>query len=549
MNLKAFFDSLSNPLNDKEILQELLNIYGLGNYYTRLMALGDDTPEQGKVNQAEKDRFFAYIFNTWKANILSLTQEDIERLKEEKILKNDILYVYQYLRNVPDLKSEFEVRKCLWTNIESKEMAASLERYNPFSKYKSSTWTYAASRYTDNCHAVGFPIRHRLYVNVDCAYVHLFANELVRKCAETKLEYEFKFNTDDSRKDSVVIYCSDENLVLFVKLCEEIKQEHPEMVIYQPPILSARYKDWLGYGAESVEEKGESYNSLRAKVIEEALGNVCSEFYSRDNMTITIGGKKYPIEKYISYLVVNSLITNMRRTYELDKALGYNVKDYDLKALDDKKNITDLQRKVSAYINLDLNMLRGFSSAKPVYLTKIGSREILLTPGLVKSSAIAFFKSVVKNDDVVLEMIREEILTIGKKYGISDKHFYVREHFQELYDEQRKEEEARKRVVASRVSDNMRLYQVYADKLQEICSMIEAGKKDNIDACFEVLDGYRLGMDRVNIYVLDYASDDIHARTQYYLSQMTNALKEENLYQYRYLRNMYENYEAMDKKL
>lgn len=59
-----------------------------------------------------------------------------------------------------------------------------------------------------------------------------------------------------------------------------------EYGIFQPPILSGKIDNWIGYGSEPtmlLEGERTSFNKIRAKIVEKAITNVCANYSFGDS--------------------------------------------------------------------------------------------------------------------------------------------------------------------------------------------------------------------------------------------------------------------------
>jgi hypothetical protein len=153
----------------------------------------------------------------------------------------ELVYIRKYLKDVPDVTTRDEVERILWTECPT-NLKDIIARNDPFTAPNVYPLIYAASSFI-NVGVPSQPARHRLYLNVDSDCTYLLANKLREKCNELKLQYEYKFQPDGTRDDSFVVYCTDENLMLFIDILEKLRKDNVRLKngIKKPPILTAVY--------------------------------------------------------------------------------------------------------------------------------------------------------------------------------------------------------------------------------------------------------------------------------------------------------------------
>ena len=147
----------------------------------------------------------------------------------------------------------------------------------------------------------GKDIKHRLYINADYTDTFKFFEYFIKKCEERNIPFYFKtgyfdFNGNGvvyeditlTRSESGVIYATDQYIVEYTNICLEIAAEHPELKFMSPPAVTSAINGWLGYGMEPAVH--DSFNSVRAKVFNDALFNGVNSFISANgNLTCSNG--------------------------------------------------------------------------------------------------------------------------------------------------------------------------------------------------------------------------------------------------------------------
>lgn len=93
----------------------------------------------------------------------------------------------------------------------------------------------------------------KMYLSIDNHDLHYFANALIASLLEKKYDdFDFKINNEPeiNRRDSVVIYCNDENFGKYVTLVQDIIKKHPEIHFHSPNLLGAPYDEHIYCGRD-----------------------------------------------------------------------------------------------------------------------------------------------------------------------------------------------------------------------------------------------------------------------------------------------------------
>jgi hypothetical protein len=120
----------------------------------------------------------------------------------------------------------------------------------------NSDWYSINSQTIDNRSLESKEYSRKIYLSVDNKDLHNFSVELLDKCSELGIDYDFKINGQDAyrRYDNVVIYCSDSEFVKYIQAIEEIKSENTNMDFGEAHLLSYHYNEYIGVAP--MEKKG-----------------------------------------------------------------------------------------------------------------------------------------------------------------------------------------------------------------------------------------------------------------------------------------------------
>lgn len=554
MDVPEFLNSLTNPLKDKNVIKKIISAYGYGNYYTNIVKTNIEDKETGMRDNVESDRLYSRVFNSWKRNIIDMSKETYDEKFKNGKLDDDFPYMRQLLKTVPDLSTRQEVLDFLYKQKDEK-FSKALEKYNPFDR-PTTSWSYFANRYVDNYQSSTYYPRHRLYFNIDSSYVHRVANLFLDYCAKYNLIYEFKFDEYADRADSFVVYCSDDNLMLFLKIFELMRKEYPDIVphFHKPPLFSGVYNGWLGYGEEWSKAES-SYNDDRCNIIESELDLSLDEWQKNACFyRVNIGNKSFSIIDYIVLKVYNQKLAYLKKEYDFKKRLGCLEAKHNLLLMnnvDDRKKLFDTVKKF-VYLNASAIYGTGNVSLSSLELDVVPGEKYFLYYSDVKREVIDLFKSNIINDSKKLSEIQTKITDALDRKGISGKMVFSNETNEELVSYSSDIEEKRK-VVASRRADNVKIYGECFHLLDQMRAIVKNNSKeaamnlilplrDKMRALINVLTKMQLSR-------FSSGSDDFDERMQTYIAYMIKCIKNCDITSYDYFANILMSYESVERHL
>jgi hypothetical protein len=286
MTLTELYDSLQDPLTDENLATIVKNYSESKDsykFYDKLNNIEDEKISLG----AETNSFYPHRFNMWKNRLT--TEYNIDRLRE---INESLADLGEFMQDVPDIETKKqydEIRQQLlkkfgenFINLYDIFLGFADDGYftdknrdltqPPKPEFTQITSYQAKPNFDEEQSEVS----DRLYMNVAPDKRLDFAEMYMTKCDDYSLPYIFKFAARDKRDDNMVIYSTTENLSKNIQVLTEILDEHPEIksAIGNPPIISSKINNWIGYGAEPDEyikdscSFSKSYSQLRAKILE-----------------------------------------------------------------------------------------------------------------------------------------------------------------------------------------------------------------------------------------------------------------------------------------
>lgn len=409
MKLMEFYDSINNPIDDDQVIEELIACYanrskGVGGFYGQITETVDK--KTGVNYKDDVDKFHSMMFNKWKNRIVSMTDESLKRAYGDVRYNKYISKLKDYLKTIPDVSTKEEANKILYSKKDDSDLEEAFSRFSWSSVGFSTGWIFAISCYTNPNEILSFNVEHRLYINTESLDTYKFANLFIEKCDEHKMPYYFKFDDYGNRDDTLVIYSSTEYLTKYLDILKEIKRDNPELVsnIKKPPLLSGKVDNWIGYGTEPeyIPERGKvSFNSIRADAIEDIIDkNIKKWVLNHLNDRISFRGQKISFYDFIVKLSIDDI-----NSFIQSKNNG-EIDSYELNNLVNNNLITMINKVCSGDkdCGIDINLKNG---------KKVSYRGFKLEELIEELSA-----GIIKYDPSVKRLIKEQIKKDAVKNGI-----------------------------------------------------------------------------------------------------------------------------------
>ncbi len=315
---------VENPLNEV-ILNRIIGFYSQNNdnIYSNIMS--GNKRNNSRINEEDRVAFNNSMFNSWKNEILNLSEKEAIDLFEEVKIDKDFIPLRNFVSKHSDIENEEEFKKLVVDN----------DLENTYNAYKwdsnrlaMTPWIYAYSNKINSHKYPPFEVKHNLFINTNCDDTYKMASLFKEACEKKGLPYCFKLNESPFRDDSIIIYSSDELLEEYTNILDDIKKEDPLLVsrINNPPMLSAKLK-YYGYGGEpSKDEEGRfrSYNEVRTTIIERSILEITKRWLYR-NRNLSLNG--VTIMEALAKEYSSRLFTIMKNEYvnalEYEKTTSY----------------------------------------------------------------------------------------------------------------------------------------------------------------------------------------------------------------------------------
>ena len=407
MDLKELYDSIDDTLTDDNV-SKLIEIYSKnGNFYNDLTDnYSKDIPKDinNVFNRVERDKFYANCFNAWKKNIVSMSKEEFKVLLDKGRYNKDFIKLRNYMLKVPDIHSYDEMRKIYYGDGAPKEIQDLLEKYGWDSLGFYSGWTHT-----------------------DSSYLSARRTNIITLAAMSMAD----------RDDSIPIYSNTEYLLDYIEILNDIKKNNPDLNFYNPPLLTGKINEFIGYGSEPDENiigNKESFNNLRAKIIEKSIERSRNNWI-KNNINTNFGTNERPksLSHIVSVRAVKDYVRELNERYDRLIRIEQDRRNYS-KVYDSDKSIeqfvyeklhytpqmintNDFKDKLyQLFYNSIDNNLRNDTNVKINF--NINGRDYNYYQSDLKNTLISFTKTIEKNDSNFKNIVREDIRENSKKYGI-----------------------------------------------------------------------------------------------------------------------------------
>lgn len=409
------------PFSQESDLVELVNTYSLSDsfsFYERMTSNREAEIEHSDLLNKNKEEYYVFLFNTWKNNLISITDKDFEFNGEYRYMGNDILPLISYLKKIPDAKCIADVQKCF--EVTDDDLQILILRYGY--RLACNGWSHIYSQHVSAGRKCHYGIESFFTINAKSYDTHKICRLFTKKCIKYNLPYYYKFNVSDDVCDNIVIYSDDEHLDSYLKVIEEIKNEFPNLMSRcgKPSILVGTINHIVGYGNND-QLSSKDYYTQRVKHLNEAITDLTS-FFIKENYKSKINTEigKVSIIDYLAYTISNNYINEVLNCIRDDKTcyktFGVTLREFKsleflnfIKANVKSKLLKQFSRKKDTCDILDIAFLFGDNS----YSCHISKREILIA---IRECSRNIYKSIPH----LYSSLKNYICTSASSYNISD---------------------------------------------------------------------------------------------------------------------------------
>ena len=420
MELMDLYNNIKNPIDDTEIIKKLIEIYkengsGPNKMYSGIISSTSKEYKYGQHFISYRDTFYSKMFNDWKKSVCDMTKEEFIKLYKLGYYNDDFIKLREYLLDLPDITTYDEFMNLVYAINGDSEIKQIMRRYIWKEKADDkSGWIHLFPEYLDSRKPSFTKIEHRLYLNMEIPYIYPTILVFIDKCEEKNIPYYLKYSTSN-RDDMIVIYSSTENLNKYIEILYEIAKEEDELIkkFMEPPILSGRINDWLGYGSDPIGVHGESYNGKRSKLLIDVIES-CTRNWLLENLNnkISVYKKVLSFNDYILLLCVKEIISNIEKNVpNFKENLKIPIEECENQILETLKHNFNLEKALNNF------------EFEPVLAAYDNNKEYKLDSIMFQQVFRNLAKEISKNDPNFVIDIQKLIKERSESLGIDPNNF------------------------------------------------------------------------------------------------------------------------------
>ncbi len=330
-SLDELRDALENPLDDGRSLQDAIDAFSsYGNYYMALQSSGVERKVSGYYDTDARRRFEEDMFARWRKNIEDLTPEEIQQqIANGKGYYQNYASIQKLLEHYKDrdIRTRGDLDRNLRQDFQGQpdKLDQWLDLLDRYGFVLDDNWEHIKSRYVNLRKEERIDVKHRFYLNIDSTAVDEVARELVGAYEDAKLPYYFKFDSYGARRDTMVIYTSDESAVDNLKIIQDLIRRRPDLAehLREAPVLTGKIDGIIGYGPEPAttkdangNEQNHSYSEIRANILQSAINEVSEAWFKEHwDDEYEIDGAKMSMREHCDYAMLDHIVEMRMRTH------------------------------------------------------------------------------------------------------------------------------------------------------------------------------------------------------------------------------------------
>ena len=412
-SIKDFYEGIKNPIQDDSAINSIIEAYSHREdtfddcLYGELSKIGVKDKKIRENNPADYQKFEETMFGKWRSSLVDMTKQEFLLAKQQGTLDEDFSYLRSFVKNHPDCHSSTDLRTTI-AKIEDKKvaewMSGVLNKYDWVTR--EADWTHVKSRRVNARQEDEIKADHRFYLNTDSTDTYACVNALVETYDKNNLPYYFKFSPNSDRADTIVIYTSTKDLMKNLNILEQVQQEYPELAsrIHQPPVLTGKIGDKIGYGAEPEEEK-DSYNSKRTKILRNALDETTASWIERHKEDVIRSDGK--TMKFFEYVV--------DKQKQIEQQLGYG-------QVNNTQDSSITNRLISKF-NSTLQLVRNHSDdiVHPAVITTDKEKYRDVDAFGLKIAVAKLAPEIARHDPNYIQEVKYNIMNRAINTGVDEK--------------------------------------------------------------------------------------------------------------------------------
>lgn len=327
-DLKSLYLRIENPMDNKIKWNKLLNIYSASydyeDFYARVTKK-DKKDNSLLFDNEDKKTFCLVMWSIWKNKILSISEDELRELVENKEFDYDIYDVISKIRNLESIKTYSDLQQVLTDPIINRYFSELFDDFN----HKVVVYS-------------NFKIKKDLEYNtifsikIDAIKLYKILKIYINECISRELPYYIKFS-EYGKKIVVNFYSTIDNFKKNEEILKILKKENYMYFHSNYDILSGNLDDAIALRNKDVfntyqyvRERSliffKSFDSVTYEYIINHLNTLVS--YKDGRMNIIEYLSSYVMEKVISQIVDSTIKTSQDYFYIANSEDLINLKKY-----------------------------------------------------------------------------------------------------------------------------------------------------------------------------------------------------------------------------
>lgn len=327
-DLKSLYLRIENPMDNKIKWNKLLNIYSASydyeDFYARVTKK-DKKDNSLLFDNEDKKTFCLVMWSIWKNKILSISEDELRELVENKEFDYDIYDVISKIRNLESIKTYSDLQQVLTDPIINRYFSELFDDFN----HKVVVYSNFKIKKDLEYNTI-------LSIKIDAIKLYKILKIYINECISRELPYYIKFS-EYGKKIIVNFYSTIYNFKKNEEILKILKKENYMYFHSNYDILSGNLDDAIALRNKDVfntyqyvRERSliffKSFDSVTYEYIINHLNTLVS--YKDGRMNIIEYLSSYVMEKVISQIVDSTIKTSQDYFYIANSEDLINLKKY-----------------------------------------------------------------------------------------------------------------------------------------------------------------------------------------------------------------------------
>lgn len=327
-DLKSLYLRIENPMDNKIKWNKLLNIYSASydyeDFYARVTKK-DKKDNSLLFDNEDKKTFCLVMWSIWKNKILSISEDELRELVENKEFDYDIYDVISKIRNLESIKTYSDLQQVLTDPIINRYFSELFDDFN----HKVVVYSNFKIKKDLEYNTI-------LSIKIDAIKLYKILKIYINECISRELPYYIKFS-EYGKKIIVNFYSTIDNFKKNEEILKILKKENYMYFHSNYDILSGNLDDAIALRNKDVfntyqyvRERSliffKSFDSVTYEYIINHLNTLVS--YKDGRMNIIEYLSSYVMEKVISQIVDSTIKTSQDYFYIANSEDLINLKKY-----------------------------------------------------------------------------------------------------------------------------------------------------------------------------------------------------------------------------